>query len=56
MFWAPADSNALLTWQVFLQSTSGALQAIYVQLIRATDTLLGLQDGESHGTLVQLAS
>ena len=40
----------------FLQRVSGILQTIYVLLIRATDTLLELQDGASHRTLVQLAS
>lgn len=34
---------------------SAALQTIYVQLIRATDTLLELQDGASHQPLAQLA-
>ena len=48
--------QCLLAWQGFLQSMSGALQTIYVQLIRATDTLLELQDGASHRSLAQLAS
>lgn len=40
----------------FLSRESRALQTIYVQLIRATGTLLELQDGASHGISFQLAS